>query len=272
MTSTWASTRPSHKPTPSKHRAFSSVSSASSWGTLLTDSSTSPTSTCRPCHHRCKSVPNPKHKEPTQIQIHPLISYNPHNLAFPSLQWDIRQDLTSARRITPAGLTVPLALGELNVEATYPRAWNARIVIAPLGAPSSHTLGLLLGPTTPPLTLDKSKSGTAITLKDVLTAVHEYLRVPVKRAQYDHACERVAECMRSAAGANAGKELVSKAFYGRCKESAGIADVERAQGVRRVDCLGDAVVWAGAWAVYMRDEGSKEWTWEMRVAVMPKPR
>ncbi|EIW78445.1 hypothetical protein CONPUDRAFT_145673 [Coniophora puteana RWD-64-598 SS2] len=254
------------KPTPPVHRPSSAASNssstsvasaASSWGTVETDAPT---------------TPKHNHTQATEIKICPLISHNPLNPALPCLQWDTRQDFAAtAKRMTPKGLILPLADAELDEPFTHPPAYAARIIIARLGSSSSRSVGALLGAGVAPLTVTKPKDGQAITARDVLGAVQAFLRVSVSAKQYKMACERIAQGQRTREGKCVGEESVTRAFRQRCSEIAPIRDVEQAKGVRRVDLLGDAVRWAGAWADCQRDEETKEWRWELRVAVAPKP-
>ncbi|KAL0949302.1 hypothetical protein HGRIS_009379 [Hohenbuehelia grisea] len=172
------------------------------------------------------------------VQLHPLLITNPNNPAVPTLQWDVTQRPHTAKQYTGRELIVTPNLDEV---ATAQKATK-----------------ILVYSTTPSLAswmqywggIDVERhDGKAITIYDLMDAIQRYFQIPLTYDEVEMACE--------ADPSNIAR--FNDAAYWRIRSSSQFWDVEKAQGIKRADVLGDFRFFQGLrpfwhegfWIVYL---------------------
>ncbi|KAF9501376.1 hypothetical protein BDN71DRAFT_697399 [Pleurotus eryngii] len=170
------------------------------------------------------------------IQLNPLLIVNPNDPNCPPLQWDVSRRPDTAVQFTGRELYLK---PDLDQEAI---AQDVHRIVIHSGASSLASWMQHWGP------IEVTSAGK-IKAYDVLEAVYRYLQIPLTHKEYKKAIRLDPENARR----------FHEAAYWRIATSSQIASVEQAQGLKRVDVLGDykyfrgfRPVWhEGLWAVIM---------------------
>lgn len=181
------------------------------------------------------------------IQLAPWMIPNPCNAALPHLMWDISQSPTTAKRIT--GNHVIVSVGDrLDDIATHPAA-DRLVVACQVGVAQS-----LWGH------IDVRASGPkGVTVWDVLNGIYEYFQKRVGRRELNR--------MKEMVGDEQLEEKMASAFYQRVLITPALPGYELKEGLKRVDCLGDACIFWGLYVSY-NDDG----TWQLNLGLVSRRR
>ncbi|KAI0628612.1 hypothetical protein C8Q77DRAFT_1039204, partial [Trametes polyzona] len=82
----------------------------------------------------------------------------------------------------------------------------------------------------------------AITIGDVLSKIYDFFQKPLREDQYAEVQRTHPDVWQS----------WTKAFTKRCRIYA-VPDVEWSKGMKRVDCLGERILWWGSWTTHNVD-------------------
>ncbi|KAL7277121.1 hypothetical protein ACG7TL_008966 [Trametes sanguinea] len=151
--------------------------------------------------------------------------FNPYHV--PSLRWDVRCPPMTAKHITSRATIVPVSRQEWNAPFTKDKSTQAQINMSMYNRP--ELLGVF-----PPLHISQS---TPITVLELLQYIYNWLQTPVWPREAEDLKTRYPHAWREA----------EEAFWTRCTTCPHITipEVERRQGMKRVDLLVRQHIWSG---------------------------
>jgi len=180
------------------------------------------------------------------IQLAPWMIPNPCNTALPHIMWDISQLPTTAKRITGNHVIVSLT-DKLDDVATCP-AVGRLVVVCQVGVAQA-----LWGH------IDVKASGpNGVTVWDVFNGIFKYFQKRVGRRELDRMKEMVGDEL---------EQKMAGAFYQRVLVTPALPGYELKEGLKRVDCLGDACFFWGLYATYNDDN-----TWQLNLGLVKRRR
>ncbi|KAI0754154.1 hypothetical protein C8Q80DRAFT_1137202 [Daedaleopsis nitida] len=166
----------------------------------------------------------------------PWLGLNPGNPNLPQLVWDLRLPPSQARRIAPRSVTVP-ARTIFNESIMRPSTRAVRI------AYNSATLAQVAF--WDRIAIDKGAGAGRVSIGDALDAIYAFFQQPLTPNEAWH----IEHDLPPEVWAD-----VKAAFTRRCREHPGLPEYEWRQGVRRVDCLGERVMFGAMWITHSADE------------------
>ncbi|KAH9936942.1 hypothetical protein B0H21DRAFT_667347, partial [Amylocystis lapponica] len=99
----------------------------------------------------------------------------------------------------------------------------------------------------------RAEAGGGVTVWDVLLAIYEYYRRPMRRREVERVAGLGAE----------NRTVLTEAYWARCARAPALPGYEIERGVRRVDCLGRGTMFWGLWVTVNTDG-----TWQMNLGVV----
>jgi len=181
------------------------------------------------------------------IQLAPWMIPNPCNAAMPHIMWDISQLPTTAKRIT-GNHVITNVTDKLDDVATNP-AVDRLVVVCQVGVAQS-----LWG------CIDvRASRPKGVTVWDVFNGVYEYFQKRIGRRELGR--------MKEMLGDERLEEKMADAFYQRILITPALPGYELKEGLKRVDCLGDASFFWGLYVSYNDDN-----TWQLNLGLVNRRR
>lgn len=181
------------------------------------------------------------------IQLAPWMIPNPCNAALPHIMWDISQLPTTAKRITGNHVITSVA-DKLDDLATHP-AVNRLVVVCQVGVAQTLWGHIDI----------KASRSQGVTVWDVFNGVFEYFQKRVGRRELNR--------MKEMTGDEQLEEKMASAFYQRVLVTPALPGYEFKEGLKRVDCLGDACFFWGLYVSYNDDN-----TWQLNLGMVNRKR
>ena len=181
------------------------------------------------------------------IQLAPWMIPNPCNASLPHIMWDISQLPTTAKRIT-GNHVIKDVTDKLDNIATYPAV--ARLVVACQVGVAQQLWGHVEV---------KASRPSGVTVWDVLNGIFEYFQKRVGRRELDR--------MKEMLGDEQLEVKMADAFYQRILVTPALPGYELKEGLKRVDCLGDACFFWGLYMSYNDDS-----TWQLNLGLVNRRR
>ena len=163
----------------------------------------------------------------------PYLIPNPSNGSLPWLVWDVRFPPVLAKRITGRRTTLPAA-PKLGEPATHPPVPRVHI------AYNTSVLGALNA--WGPIVVDKGEKGV-VSFGDVADAIYDFFQTPLTHVEAHELKTHFPALWAD----------MCRAFRKRCEDVPAIPEVTWRQGMRRVDCLGDRILFWGMWVTHNPD-------------------
>lgn len=129
---------------------------------------------------------------------------------------------------------------KFNDQATYPAVDTVHIVC------NVGVAGEMWGPII--------VEANTVTVWDILIAIYEYFQTPVSWEELQTICEAEGRDF----------EDIVHTFLVRCERTPALTGYEVQQGLKRADCLGEAVHFWGMWITYKTDM-----TWQLNLGLVP---
>jgi len=181
------------------------------------------------------------------IQLAPWMIPNPCNGSLPHIMWDVSQLPTTAKRITGNHVIKDLT-EKLDDIATHP-AVDRLVVVCQVGVAEQQWGHVEI----------KASRPKGVTVWDVFNGIFEYFQKRVGRRELDR--------MKGMLGDDKLEEKMADAFYQRLLVTPALPGYERKEGLKRVDCLGDACFFWGLYVSY-NDDGS----WQLNLGLVHRRR
>jgi len=181
------------------------------------------------------------------IQLAPWMIPNPCNAALPHMMWDISQLATTAKRITGNHVIVSVT-DKLDEIATHP-AVDRLVVVCQVGVAQALWGHIEV----------KASRPKGVTVWDVFNGIFEYFQKRVGRRELDR--------MKEMLGDEQLEERMAGAFYQRVLITPALPGYELKEGLKRVDCLGDACFFWGLYVSYNDDD-----TWQLNLGLVNRQR
>ena len=161
--------------------------------------------------------------------------------------WDISQLPTTAKRITGNHVIVSV-MDKLDDVATHP-AVDRLVVVCKVGVAEKIWGHIEVKATKP----------EGVTAWDVFNGIFKYFHKRVGRRELDR--------MKEMLGDDGLEEKMAGAFYQRIRVAPALPGYELKEGLKRVDCLGDATFFWGLYTSY-NDDG----TWQLNLGLVNRRR
>ncbi|KAI0041945.1 hypothetical protein FA95DRAFT_631145 [Auriscalpium vulgare] len=162
------------------------------------------------------------------LLLAPWIIPNPNTAGKPHIVWDVSLPPSTARRITGHDVFVDM----------YDVLWHPAVLPGARKMVIVCDTGMARGSLWSPIVI---RQRTDLTCGDVFQAVYNFFQTQIT----DRELESI-----TAAGHY---EALLTAAHARCQTSPGLAEYNRLQGFKRVDCLGEWKMWWGTWIQYEHD-------------------